>query len=262
MVPGCIHALQLTSFVSSTAWNPKLWSLYGCCETRKHHSLSRLTRYLTLFTYIRIHIHISHITQIDRLYGWEAIPDNAFRDSLAKQKPSVRREFETRVNDTIVAFAEQGLNSILYYDNKNFARNVSLVPTSAISGEGVPDMIMLLVNLTQQRMADALMYISELECTVLEVKVIEGLGTTIDVVLSNGYLREGDKIVVCGLNGPIVTQVRALLTPQPLREMRIKASTFFWCYREFCLTHGFLVRVRASQGSQGSTWCEDFRARP
>lgn len=86
-------------------------------------------------------------------------------------------------------------------------------------------MIMLLVNLTQQRMSDRLMYLSELECTVLEVKVIEGLGTTIDVVLSNGILHEGDRIVVCGLNGPIVTQVRALLTPQPLRELRIKVMS-------------------------------------
>ncbi|KAI9511278.1 hypothetical protein F5148DRAFT_1172355 [Russula earlei] len=164
------------------------------------------------------------LNKIDRIYGWEATPDGAFQESLAKQKRSVQREFEDRVQKTILAFAEQGLNSVLYYENKNFARNVSLVPTSAITGEGVPDMIMLLVNLTQQRMSDRLMYLSELECTVLEVKVVEGLGTTIDVVLSNGVLREGDKIVVCGLNGPIVTQVRALLTPQPLRELRIKSS--------------------------------------
>lgn len=56
-----------------------------------------------------------------------------------------------------------------------------------------------------------------LQCTVLEVKQIEGLGTTIDVVLVNGQLKEGDTIVVCGLGGPIVTTVRALLTPHPLR---------------------------------------------
>jgi translation initiation factor 5B len=167
---------------------------------------------------------INEHPQIDRIYSWEPTPDGAFQESLAKQSRSVQREFQTRVEKTIVAFAEQGLNAVLYYDNKNLGRNVSLVPTSAITGEGIPDMILLLVNLTQQRMNDRLMYLSELECTVLEVKVIEGLGTTIDVVLSNGILREGDKIVVCGLNGPIVTQVRALLTPQPLRELRIKVS--------------------------------------
>ncbi|RDB15518.1 Eukaryotic translation initiation factor 5B [Hypsizygus marmoreus] len=164
------------------------------------------------------------LNKIDRIYSWDPTPDGAFRESLAKQSKSVQREFEDRVAKTILAFAEEGLNACLYYDNKNFARNVSLVPTSAITGEGIPDMIMLLVNLTQQRMSDRLMYLSELECTVLEVKVIEGLGTTIDVVLSNGILREGDKIVVCGLNGPIVTQIRALLTPQPLRELRIKSA--------------------------------------
>ncbi|KAF8966419.1 hypothetical protein BDZ97DRAFT_1903742 [Flammula alnicola] len=164
------------------------------------------------------------LNKIDRMYGWDPTPDGAFQESLAKQNRSVQREFEDRVAKTIVAFAEEGLNACLYYDNKNLGRNVSLVPTSAITGEGIPDMIMLLVNLTQQRMSDRLMYLSELECTVLEVKVIEGLGTTIDVVLSNGILREGDRIVVCGLNGPIVTQVRALLTPQPLRELRIKSA--------------------------------------
>lgn len=164
------------------------------------------------------------LNKVDRLFGWEATPDGAFRESLAKQPHSTQREFEDRVAKTIVAFAEEGLNACLYYENKNFARNVSLVPTSARTGEGIPDMIMLLVNLTQQRMSDSLMYLSELECTVLEVKMIEGLGTTIDVVLSNGVLREGDRIVVCGLNGPIVTQVRALLTPQPLRELRIKSA--------------------------------------
>ena len=125
---------------------------------------------------------------------------------------------------TKLAFAEQGLNAEIFDENKNLGRNISLVPTSAVTGEGIPDMLMLLVKLTQERMNANLMYISELECTILEVKVIEGLGTTVDVVLSNGVMREGDKIVLCGTDGPIVTQVRALLTPQPMREMRIKVS--------------------------------------
>ncbi|KAF9285373.1 hypothetical protein BGZ68_003930 [Mortierella alpina] len=164
------------------------------------------------------------LNKIDRIYGWKAIPDNSFVDSLAQQTKSVQQEFETRKNATITAFQENGLNAELYYDNKNMGKYVSLVPTSAHTGEGIPDMIMLLVELTQTRMSERLMYISELECTVLEVKVIEGLGTTIDVVLSNGVLREGDRIVLCGLNGAIATNVRALLTPQPLKELRVKSA--------------------------------------
>ncbi len=55
-------------------------------------------------------------------------------------------------------------------------------------GEGIPDLLMLLVQLTQNKMSQKLTYISDLQCTVLEVKVIPGLGTTIDVILVNGVL--------------------------------------------------------------------------
>ncbi|KAI5781475.1 hypothetical protein EDC01DRAFT_784380 [Geopyxis carbonaria] len=164
------------------------------------------------------------LNKIDRLYDWKPIPDNGFQASLAKQKKSVQAEFRDRLEKTILAFSEQGLNSALYYENKNMAKFVSMVPTSAHSGEGIPDMLKLLMDLTQQRMAEKLMYISSLECTVLEVKVIEGLGTTIDVILSNGILREGDRVVLCGLNGAITTTIRALLTPQPLKELRVKSN--------------------------------------
>lgn len=164
------------------------------------------------------------LNKIDRLYGWEATPNNSFRDSLSKQSSTVQREFQDRYEQAKLALAEQGLNSELYYQNKNVTRNVSIVPTSAVTGEGVPDLLYLLLELTQTKMSKQLMYLSQLEATILEVKVVEGLGTTIDVVLSNGILSEGDRIVLCGQNGPIATNVRALLTPQPLRELRIKSA--------------------------------------
>ncbi|KAH8700446.1 hypothetical protein BGW36DRAFT_357105 [Talaromyces proteolyticus] len=164
------------------------------------------------------------LNKIDRLYGWKKIDNNGFRESLAMQSKGVQNEFKSRLEQTKVAFAEQGFNSELFWENKSMSKFVSLVPTSAHTGEGIPDMLKLLTILTQERMTNSLMYLSEVECTVLEVKVIEGLGTTIDVVLSNGILREGDRVVLCGLNGPIATNIRALLTPAPLKELRLKSQ--------------------------------------
>lgn len=84
--------------------------------------------------------------------------------------------------------------------------------------------MMYLCRMGQTSQRESLEEKDSFECTVLEVKVIEGLGTTIDVVLVNGLLKVGDTIVISGLNGPIVTNIRALLTPQPMKELRVKGD--------------------------------------
>ncbi|KAF2650416.1 hypothetical protein K491DRAFT_608806 [Lophiostoma macrostomum CBS 122681] len=164
------------------------------------------------------------LNKIDRLFQWSRIDNNGFKDSLAMQKKGVQQEFKERWDFVHTQLQEQGFNSELFYQNKNMARYVSVVPTSAHTGEGIPDMLKLIIKLTQERMTNNLMYLSEVECTVLEVKVIEGLGTTIDVVLSNGVLHEGDRIVLCGNPEPIATNIRALLTPAEMKELRVKSS--------------------------------------
>lgn len=164
------------------------------------------------------------LNKIDRLFGWKKIDNNGFEDSFNLQKASVQSEFEERWTFVRTQLAEQGFNSEIHYKNKSMSKYVSVCPTSAHTGEGIPDMIKLIVNLTQNRLTNNLMYLSEVECTVLEVKVIEGLGTTIDVILSNGVLHEGDRIVLCGNPEPIVTNVRALLTPAEMKELRVKSQ--------------------------------------
>ena len=70
------------------------------------------------------------------------------------------------------------------------------------------NLIAMICDLCQNRLSQRLVFNEELQCTVLEVKTIQGHGTTIDVILVNGRLREGDTIVLAGTEGPIVTQIR------------------------------------------------------
>ena len=78
-----------------------------------------------------------------------------------------------------------------------------MVPTSAHSGDGMGNLMGLLVKLSQTMLAKRISYSEELQATVLEVKAIPGLGTTIDIVLVNGKLREGQTMIVAGQEGPI-----------------------------------------------------------
>lgn len=77
---------------------------------------------------------------------------------------------------------------------------------------------------------------------LFQVKALPGLGTTIDVILVNGKLKEGDTIIVAGIEGPIVTQIRALLTPQPLKELRVKNQ--YINHKELCGAQGVKIAAK------------------
>ena len=168
------------------------------------------------------------LNKIDRCYAWKTCKDTPIRDALKEQEEGTISEFRSRSADTKLQLAELGVNSNLYWEmgdddwcNSDF---IPLVPTSAITGEGVQDVLMLLCQMSQRKIWKKLMWCANLEATVLEVKAIDGLGMTVDVLVVNGHLREGDKAVFCTLNGPIVTEIRGLLTPPPSREMRVKSE--------------------------------------
>ncbi|XP_072290851.1 eukaryotic translation initiation factor 5B [Eucyclogobius newberryi] len=162
------------------------------------------------------------LNKIDRLYDWKKSPDTDVVATLKKQKKNTKDEFDERTKAVIVEFAQQGLNAALFFENKDPRTFVSLVPTSAHSGDGMGNLIALLVELTQTMLAKRLAHCDELRAQVMEVKALPGMGTTIDVILINGCLREGETIIVPGVEGPIVTQIRGLLLPPPLKELRVK----------------------------------------
>ncbi|KAM7365823.1 hypothetical protein PAMP_016725 [Pampus punctatissimus] len=162
------------------------------------------------------------LNKIDRLYDWKRSPETDVLMTLKKQKKNTKDEFDERAKAVIVEFAQQGLNAALFYENKDPRTFVSLVPTSAHSGDGMGNLIALLIELTQTMLARRLAHCDELRAQVMEVKALPGMGTTIDVILINGRLREGETIIVPGVEGPIVTQIRGLLLPPPLKELRVK----------------------------------------
>ncbi|TBT97896.1 translation initiation factor 5B, partial [Hamiltosporidium tvaerminnensis] len=164
------------------------------------------------------------LNKIDRIYGWKPNEFSSFDETFKKQPKNAQIEFTERLNETIIKFSEISLNARLYSENPDRRKFISLIPTSAITGEGIPDLIRNIVQLSENFMVTKMKFKETLECTILEVKNVEGYGTTVDVILANGSLKEGDKICVCGFEGPIVTTIKALLVPQPLRELRLKSN--------------------------------------
>ncbi|KAL7512647.1 hypothetical protein ACHAXN_010731 [Cyclotella atomus] len=168
------------------------------------------------------------LNKVDRCYSWKTCKDMPIREALKEQAEGTLQEFRSRASDAKLQLQEQGVNSNIYWEmgdddweNSDF---VPLVPTSAITGEGVQDILLLLCQIAQRKLWKQLMWCANLQATVLEVKAIDGLGMTVDVLVVNGHLREGDRAVFCTLEGPIVTEIRGLLTPPPSREMRIKSE--------------------------------------
>ncbi|XP_062107184.1 eukaryotic translation initiation factor 5B-like [Humulus lupulus] len=147
-----------------------------------------------------------------------------------QQSKDVQNEFNMRLTQIVTQFKEQGLNNELYYKNKEMGETNNIVPTSAIT-------------------YDLLTLGSYFNCIVLEVKVIEGHGTTIDVLLVNGVLHEGDQIVVYGMKGPIVASIRALLTPHPMKELRVKGT--YLHHKEIKAAQG--IKITAQHAIAGTS---------
>ncbi|MEM0101012.1 MAG: translation initiation factor IF-2 [Candidatus Methanomethylicaceae archaeon] len=165
--------------------------------------------------------------KIDKIPGWKPYPNKSFIESYKLQESYVRNRLDEMINKIIGELARFGFSSDRYDRIKDFTRTVAIVPTSALTGEGIPELLALICGLTQQYLTDRLLTTEGPgEGVVLETKEDPGLGKTIDVIIFNGIVKKGDTIVVGGLKGPIVTKIRAILLPKPLNEIRDPEDKF------------------------------------
>ena len=168
------------------------------------------------------------LNKIDRIKGWQSQKKPFVLNYRDGEQPDfARRELDARVYEIVGDLHEKGFSADRYDRINDFAKAVGIVPLCAKTGEGVADLLLVLIGLSQKFFERTLrVHLEEAGVgTILEKKEERGLGTTIDVILYDGRLRVGDRIVMgstagAGAGEPLVTRVKALLKPRALQEIR------------------------------------------
>ncbi|XP_014757754.2 eukaryotic translation initiation factor 5B [Brachypodium distachyon] len=191
------------------------------------------------------------LNKVDRLYGWKPCHNAPIAKALKNQSVDVQMEYRWRLTEVVTQFKENGFNTALYYENKKMKHVFNIVPTSAKSCEGIPDLLLLLVRWVPEIMIEKLVYDDTVECTVLEVNEVKDLGATIDVVLINGVLHQGDQVIVCTEQGPVTTVIKDLLTPHPMKEL--KAKGIYKHHKELRAAQGVKIVARGLQHAMAGT---------
>jgi translation initiation factor 5B len=167
------------------------------------------------------------VNQIDRIPGWKVYDHTPFLQSYAKQSSFVKEAVDNSLYRVMGEFSRLQFKTDRFDHIKDFAQNVALVPTSAKTGEGLAELVMVLVGLTQQFLKKRLQTTDgPAKASILEVKEEPGLGMTLNAIVYDGTLHRDDLVVVGAKNGPISARVRTILVPKPLDEMRDPRDKF------------------------------------
>jgi translation initiation factor 5B len=165
--------------------------------------------------------------KLDLVPGWRSEGFGSFLSSVDSQENAVQNELDQRLYEIIGELAQEGFESERYDRVQDFTKSVAIVPISAKTGEGVPDLLVILAGLTQQFLKKRLSLAEgPAKGVILEVKEETGIGLTIDTIIYDGIMRKEDTIVTGGLSGPITTRIRSLLLPKPLDEIRDPRDKF------------------------------------
>ncbi|MCD6414017.1 MAG: translation initiation factor IF-2 [Candidatus Diapherotrites archaeon] len=159
--------------------------------------------------------------KIDMLFGWQSLENRCFMESYKSQTEQTRKLLDDKLYELMGQLHKLGFATDRFDQVTDFTKTIAIIPISGRTGEGLPELLMLISGLTQKFMGDRLeSKEGPGRATILEVKELQGLGSTVDVIVYKGSIKQGDTIVLGGKNGPIVTKIRALLQPKPLQEIR------------------------------------------
>ncbi|MGI0080281.1 MAG: translation initiation factor IF-2 [Nitrososphaerales archaeon] len=168
------------------------------------------------------------LNKVDTVAGWRKGKTTFITQSIKEQQKSVQDILDEKIYTVVGGLSRVGFNSEALYRVKDFTKEIAIVPVSAKTGEGIPELIASLIGLTQVYLQKRLSVTqnSQARGIVLEVKQEEGLGETANIILLDGRLNVGDEVVVAKREGAIATRIKAIFMPKPLDEMRDPRDKF------------------------------------
>lgn len=162
--------------------------------------------------------------KIDKIVGWQSKEGESFLKSYAIQEDFAKRNLDAKIYDLVAQLYKYGFNSDRFDRVRDFTKTVAIIPVSGLTGEGIPELLMVLLGLAQKYLTKNLKLHVEGKAkgTILEIKEERGIGVACDAIIYDGTLRVGDKIAIGGKDDVVVTNVKAILKPPPAREMRVE----------------------------------------
>jgi translation initiation factor 5B len=169
------------------------------------------------------------LNKIDKIDGWKPYENKPFLESIKYQDQKIINKLEEYTYNIVTKLYELGFDSDRYDRVKDFRRQVAIVPISSKTGEGIPDLLLLIAGLSQRYLEEKLKINVEGNGigVILEVKEEKGLGSVIDVILYDGKIKKGDKIAFLSKDGIKTTKVKLILKPAPLTDIRFASRNKF-----------------------------------
>ena len=164
------------------------------------------------------------LNKLDTVPGWR--PSSSLTSSLKQLDESTRNNLDGRIYDVVGELSRHGIQSEAFYRLQDPQKQVAIVPVSAKTGEGIPELISLLIGLTQSYLKQKLTVSGNTRGIVLEVTEEPGLGDTANIILTDGILNKNDEIAVAKKEGAVLTKIKAIFMPKPLDEMRDPRDKF------------------------------------
>lgn len=167
------------------------------------------------------------LNKIDMIPGWRHSNSQFVTEQVKAQDLSITSMLDEKIYNIVGSLSRLGYNSEGFWRVKDFTKEVAIVPVSAAKNIGVPELLAVVVGLSQQFMSKRLeRKDGPGRGIVLEVKEEIGLGPSANLVLIEGVLKVGDMILVAKRDKAVTTKVKAMLLPKPLDEMRDPRDKF------------------------------------